>query len=170
MTLPGNGNVQHEACKPVLRQSVPFCFKALDLFFLFSLVNLHNTSLLAPSSLYKARSRNEGCSPSWARWLHFCKWRQQHSTGGGCFFLSFFFFCLDAKETTQMSCFLTDILSLPCDSHWQGSLCHTLGCNGTNAARDTVYCAFLPAHWTLATQLCKTCPIDATDTTASFAL
>lgn len=34
MALPGNGNVLYEACKPVLRQSVPFCLKELD-FFLF---------------------------------------------------------------------------------------------------------------------------------------
>lgn len=170
MTLPGNGNVQHEACKPVLRQSVPFCFKALDLFFLFSLVNLHNTSLLAPSSLYKARSRNEGCSPSWARWLHFCKWRQQHSTGGGCFF-SFlsFLFCLDAKETTQMSCFKRT----SCHCHvilTDRAAYVTLWVAMAQMQLVTVYCAFLPAHWTLAAQLCKTCSIDVTDTTASFAL
>lgn len=29
----GDGNVLHEACKPVLRQSVPFCLKELDFFF-----------------------------------------------------------------------------------------------------------------------------------------
>ncbi len=61
-------------------------------------------------------------------------------------------FCLDAGQTAHVdttSCFLTDALSPPCDPHWQGGLCHTPGCNGTNAARDTAYCAFLPVHWTL---------------------
>lgn len=29
----GDGYVRYEACKPVLRQSVPFCLKELDCFF-----------------------------------------------------------------------------------------------------------------------------------------
>lgn len=69
-----------------------------------------------------------------------------------------------------MSCVFSDILLLPCDPHWQGGLCHTLGCNGTNAARDTVYCAFLPAHWTLPVQLCKTDSIAVIYTTVSLPL
>ena len=72
-----------------------------------------------------------------------------------------------ATRGDEMSCFLTDTLSLPCDPHWQGGLCHAPGCNGTNAARDTAYCAFLPVHWTLAVQLCKTGSIDETYTTES---
>lgn len=30
--IPGDGNVLHEACKPVLRQSVPFCLKRTGFF------------------------------------------------------------------------------------------------------------------------------------------
>lgn len=51
------------------------------------------------------------------------------------------YFCLDVRKTThegKTSCFFCDILSLPCDPHWQGGLCHTLICNGTNAARDSL--------------------------------
>lgn len=171
MTLPGNGNVQHEACKPVLRQSVPFCFKALDLFFLFSFF-CKWTYITHPFLPHPPFTRHAVGMKGVAQVEQdgFTSANEGSNTAQGEVAFFFLFFCLDAKETTRMSCFLTDILSLPCDSHWQGSLCHTLGCNGTNAARDTVYCAFLPAHWTLAAQLCKTCSIDVTDTTVSFAL
>lgn len=61
----------------------------------------------------------------------------------------------DVKKDGRKSLSVTDILSSAYDPHWQGGLCHAPDCNGTNAARDIVYCAFLPAHWTLAAQLCN---------------
>lgn len=127
-------------------------------------MNLRNTSLLVPSSLEKGTQEDWRVLPSWGRWLHFCKYMHYNSPEE----VSRAVCRIQSKQHKQTCCFWADTLSLPCDPHWQGGLCHALGCNGTNAARDTAYCTFLPAQWTLAVQLCKTCPMDVTYTTASF--
>ena len=111
------------------------------------------TSLLVPSSLDMACKRNEGWNPGWARRLHFCKLTQRSSTGEAAYFARTW---RKPHMSARWDAFLVTSCHCHVIPHWQGGLCHTLDCNGTNAARDTAYCAFLPACWTLASQLCKT--------------
>lgn len=144
--IPWDDNVLHEACKPVLRQSLPFCLKELDFFFLKWTYITH--PFLPHSPLTRHARGMKGVTH--VEQDGFTSANVSNKTAETRSFFS------PATHVDKMSSVLTDTLSLPCDPHWQSGLCHALGCNGTNAARDTAYCAFLPAHWTLAVQLCKT--------------
>lgn len=160
----GDGNVRYEACKPVLGQPVPFCLKELD-FFLSSKWTYKTHPFLPHPPLTRHAIGMKGVTQVEQDGFTSANVGNKSSSGGRLLIF------LDAGRTThvvKMSCFLTDTLSSPCDPHWLGGLCHTPGCNGTNAARDTAYCAFLPAHWTLAVQLCKTGSIDVTCTTVNI--
>lgn len=109
--------VWYEACKSVLRQSVPFCLKELDLFYPKWTHITH--PFLPHPPLTRHAIGMKGVTQVEQDGFTSANVGNKTSTG------EVAYFCLDAGQTThvvKISCFLTDTLSLPCDPHWQGGL------------------------------------------------